>query len=126
MRMAHCHSHSMHRYCGSIRKRRQVPTLFDCRAQCARLSGDKLGLGFPCAVYNIRLSIAKDVYVKYDPCMSNEAKPVEKPPRDSLSVELGGWFKAGCAEARSGRLVLSVFSVSLRRPEVAARAGYPE
>jgi hypothetical protein len=34
------------------------------------------------------------MYLTYDFGMSSTPKPAEKPPRDSLSVELGGWFKA--------------------------------
>ena len=38
--------------------------------------------------------VANSMYLTYDFGMSIAPKPAEKPPRDSLSVELGGWFKA--------------------------------
>ena len=34
------------------------------------------------------------MYLTYNLTMPPRPKPPENPPKDSLSVELGGWFKA--------------------------------
>ena len=56
------------------------------------------------------------MYLTYDHRMPSAPKPPATPPRDSLSVELGGWFKAhatGAGVIAIPVVVLVVAGVSL-------------
>lgn len=53
------------------------------------------------------------MYLTYNTGMSRSLKPAEKPPRDSLSVELGGWFKAHATGAGVIAIPIVVLVVAL-------------